>query len=54
MEGGRRVGESEEHDRGFEEAPVGVEGCLPFVPFLDPNIIIPPTNIQLGEDPRSF
>jgi hypothetical protein len=46
LEGGRRVGESEEHDKRFKESLVGGEGSLP---FLDTDVVVSPTNVELGE-----
>ena len=51
LEGGGRVAEAEEHDSGLKQAPVGPEGGLPFISFLDPHIVVPPPNVQLGEVP---
>ena len=44
-EGGRRVAEAEEHDGGLKQAPVGSEGGLPLIPFLDPDVVVAPSNI---------
>jgi len=41
------VGESEEHYFWFEQSLVGGEGCLPFIPFFDPDIVISPSYIKL-------
>ena len=51
LEGGGRVAEAEEHDGGLKQAPVGPEGSLPLISFLDPHIVVPPPNVQLGEVP---
>ena len=48
LEGGRAIGETEEH-QGFKQPSVGSEGDLPLVTLLDSDIIVPPSNIQLGE-----
>ena len=50
LEGGRGVGESEEHHRGFEKSFVSDEGRLPLVAILDADIVISPPNIEFGED----
>jgi len=49
LEGGGTVGHSEEHYEGFEEAAIGMEGCLPFVSGLDSYVIETPSDVKLGE-----
>ena len=49
LEGGRTVGHSEEHHKGFEEAAIGTEGCLSFVSRLDTYVIETPSDIKLCE-----
>jgi len=49
LEGSRAVGHSKEHYEGFEEAPVGAEGCLSLISGLDAYIIETPADIQLCE-----
>ena len=49
LEGGRAVGEAEEHDKGLKEAPICLESGLPLVPLLDSFVVVSPTYIQLGE-----
>ena len=49
LEGGGQVAETEEHDSGFKQAPVGPGGGLPLVSFLDPHSVVSPLSIQLGE-----
>jgi len=51
LECGGRVGESKEHNQGFEEALTGLEGSFPFVAFLDLDIVIPLTDVELGKPP---
>ena len=46
LEGGQAVGEAEEHNQGFEEAPICSEGGLPLVSLFDPHIVVSPTYIQ--------
>jgi len=53
LEGGGAVGHSEKHYKGFEEAMVGAEGCLPFVSGLDAYIIETPADIQFCKIPGS-
>ena len=50
LEGGRGVGESEEHHRGFEESFVGDKGRLPLVTILDSHVVVPPADVELSED----
>ena len=54
LECGRRVGKTEEHDCGFEKTGVGAECGLPFVAFTDADVVIAPTNVQLGEVTGAF
>jgi len=49
LEGGRAVGHSEEHHERFEEAAIGMEGCLPFVSGLDMYVIETPSDVKLCE-----
>ena len=51
LEGSRRIAETEGHGGWLEETPVGAEGCLPLVSFLDPDVIVAPAYVQLGEEP---
>ena len=50
LEGSGRVGESEEHHGGFEKSFMGDEGCFPLVTVLDSYIVLPPLNVEFGED----
>jgi len=49
LEGGQAVSHAKEHYQGFEQALIGLEGCLSLVSGLDVDIVETPTNIQLGE-----
>jgi len=49
LEGGGTVGHSKEHYKGFEEAAIGTEGCLPFVSGLDSYVIETPSDVKLCE-----
>jgi len=49
LEGGGTVGHSEEYHEGFEEAAIGMEGCLPFVSGLDLYVIETPSDVKLCE-----
>ena len=46
------IGESEEHDCGFKQSQQGDECCLPLVLFPKSNVIIPPSDVELGEERR--
>ena len=50
LEGGRGVAKSEEHDCWFIESKRGGEGCFPVVFRADEDIIVSPSDIELGED----
>src|SRR6266436_7243239 len=50
LEGGRRVAQSEEHDKGFKQSMVRGEGCLPLIPFLQSDIVETPAEVQ-GSEP---
>jgi hypothetical protein len=52
LECGRRIGEPKEHDAWFEKTLVRDEGCLLFIAFFNPDIMVAPMNIKLGEDFR--
>jgi hypothetical protein len=54
LEGGRRVGKAKEHDLGFEETLVGYECCFPFISFLDSDVVIPPSYVELGKEGGSL
>ena len=49
LEYGRGITETEEHDCRFIETERGDKGCLPLVRFLNLNVVVLPTNIELGE-----
>jgi hypothetical protein len=48
LEGCGGVGESKEHDRGFEQAFVSDKGGLPFVSFFDLDIVVSPTDVEFS------
>ena len=50
LKSGGGVGHAKEHDSGFIESPVGNEGGLPLVAIFDPDIVISPPYVKLGED----
>jgi len=45
LEGGRTISYSKEHYQGFEQASIGLEGCLPLVSRLNTNIVETPTDV---------
>ena len=46
LEGGWTVGKAKEHDQGFEEAPIHLEGGFPLVFLLDSYVVVSPEYIQ--------
>ena len=49
LEYGRGVAETKEHDGRFEKSLVSDEGSLPLMAIFDVNIVVPPSNIELGK-----
>src|SRR5260370_19014296 len=49
LEGSQQVAQSKEHDEWLEESLVHREGCLPFIPFLQSDIVEAPMEVQGGE-----
>ncbi|KAG5729114.1 hypothetical protein E4T56_gene3167 [Termitomyces sp. T112] len=49
LEGGRAIGESEEHYEWLKQPPVGLEGSLPLISFLDAHIVVTPPDVQFSE-----
>src|SRR5882757_2797090 len=54
LEGGRKVGETEEHDARLEQSFVGDECRFPLVAFFYANIVVSPSNVEFGEQARSL
>ena len=50
LEGSGGVGEPEEHYGRFKESFMGNEGCFRLVTILDSYVVVPPSDIKLGED----
>ncbi len=50
LEGSRGVGQSEEHNRRFEEALRGEECRFPFVAFFDADVVVSPSYVEFGEE----
>ena len=53
LEGGRRVSEAKEHNHWFVKSVTSFEGSLPFVTFIDTDVVVPPLDIQFGVDVHS-
>ena len=51
LEGGWTVGEAKEHDQGFEEALIHLEGGFPLVSLFDSHIVVSPMYIQFCKVP---
>ena len=49
LEGGRGVAQAKEHDSGFKETSMSNEGSLPLMPIFNTNIIISPSDVELGK-----
>jgi len=49
LEGGRTVRETKEHDKGFIQATVGLEGSLPFVSLFYLDVVEAPSDVQFCE-----
>ncbi|KAG6884182.1 hypothetical protein C0993_000584, partial [Termitomyces sp. T159_Od127] len=52
LESGWTVGESKEYDKQFKQPPLGPEGSLPLISFLNVHIVVTPPDIQFGEVPH--
>src|SRR5260221_5072564 len=50
LEGGRRVTQSKEHDKGFKQSTVHGEGWRPLIPCLESDIVETPAEVQ-GSEP---
>ena len=50
LKGGGGVGESKEHHGRFEKSFVGDKGGFPLVTIFDSYVVVPPPNIEFGED----
>jgi hypothetical protein len=46
----RGVSETKKHHGGFEESLWGKEGGLPLIPWLNSDVIVPPADIEFGEE----
>ena len=49
LECGRRITHAEEHYCWFKQSSVHFEGGFPFISFLDPYVVISPSDVQFGE-----
>ena len=50
LKGGGGIGKTKEHYGQFKESFMSDKSGLPLVPVFDMDIVIPPTDIELGED----
>ena len=50
LKGRRAVGKSEIHHQWFVESAVCPESSFPFIAFLDSDIVVSPSDIELGEE----
>ena len=50
LEGGRGISETESHDQWFKLSVSCGESGLPFISFLHVDIVIPPVQVNFGED----
>jgi len=46
------IGKSEVHDCRFKEPVSGFERCFPFISLADPDIVIPPSDVELRVNMR--
>ena len=49
LECGGGVVETKEHNGGFKQSFVDNEGCLPLMSILDVDIVVSPSDVELGE-----
>ncbi|KAG5350263.1 hypothetical protein C0989_011860 [Termitomyces sp. Mn162] len=49
LKGSRAIGESEEHNEQLKQSPVGPEGGLLLISFLDVHIVVTPPDVQFSE-----
>ena len=54
LECGWSVTEAEEHYSGFKESEGIDEHCLPLIGFMDANVVIPPLDVEFGEESGIF
>src|SRR6266404_5313514 len=48
----RGICQPEEHDTWFKKTVFGLKCCFLFIPCLDPNVVVSPSYVELGEDVR--
>src|ERR1700761_2294742 len=54
LERRRGVGEPEIHHQRLEQPPVGLECCLPLIALPDPDVVEPPSDVELCKKPGSL
>ena len=45
----RCITKTKEHYYGFIKTKGSDEGCFPLIRFLDPNVVVSPSNVELSE-----
>ena len=50
LECGRQVGESKIHNHWFPNPKAGLEGCFPLVAVVYADVVVPPSNVESGEN----
>lgn len=50
---GWRIGKPKEHNQGLKQSSVGPKCGFPLISFLDPDVVVTPTDVKLGEVLRS-
>ena len=54
LEHRRHIAKTKEHYCGFIKTKGSDEGCFPLIRFLDPNVVVSPSNVELSEINRVF
>ena len=54
LECGWGIAEAKEHYCGFKEPKGSDEGSLPLICFMDSNVVVPPTDVELGKKDGIF
>ena len=49
LKGRRGISKTEEHDMWFKKSSIGTECRFPLITFFNPNIVVPPANIEFSE-----
>ena len=54
LEGARGIAEAKEHDGQLKKTQGSDECCFPLIFLLDLDVVIPPSDVELGEVSRVF